>query len=48
MYLPEWTIDLPKLGYRKRMRFRSDGSILLEVAIYGANSEGQDSMEMKK
>ena len=30
----EWTIDRPELGYRKRLKFRDDGSVLLEVATY--------------
>ena len=48
MYFPEWTIDLPKLGHRKRMRFRNDGSILLEVAMYGASLDNQTPLETKK
>lgn len=34
MYLPEWTIDLPKKGYRSRMYIREGGSIVLEVGMY--------------
>ena len=36
MYIPEWTSDHPELGYRKRLRFRDDGSIVLEVGMYPA------------
>jgi hypothetical protein len=31
---PQWTSDHPELGYRKRLRLRSDGSIVLEVGMY--------------
>jgi len=34
--VPQWTADHPELGYRKRLRFRSDGSIILEVGMYPA------------
>ena len=33
---PQWTSDHPELGYMKRLRFRSDGSIILEVGMYPA------------
>jgi hypothetical protein len=36
MYFPQWTSDHPELGYRKRLRFRDDGSIVLEVGMYPA------------
>jgi hypothetical protein len=36
IYVPEWTSDHPELGYRKRLDFRSDGSIVLEVGMYPA------------
>jgi len=36
IYVPQWTSDHPELGYRKRLRFRSDGSIVLEVGMYPA------------
>jgi len=32
--VPAWTIDRPDLGYRKRLAFRDDDSIFLEVATY--------------
>jgi hypothetical protein len=34
MHIPLWTADHPQLGYRKRLRFRDDGSILLQVGTY--------------
>jgi hypothetical protein len=34
MYLPIWTVDHPELGYRKELRFRSDGWIVLELGPY--------------
>ena len=34
MYLPVWTSDHPELGFRKLLRFRDDGSIVLEIGIY--------------
>jgi hypothetical protein len=39
MHLPEWTIDLPRQGYRTRMRVRPDNSIILEVANYRARAQ---------
>ena len=47
MYFPEWTIDLPKLGYRKRMKFWNDDSVLLEVAMY-ASSKVRPTTEVNK
>jgi hypothetical protein len=35
--VPEWTVDVPKQGYRKRMAVRRDGSTLLEVATYASD-----------
>ncbi|MFL6863296.1 MAG: hypothetical protein ACJ8DZ_09875 [Allosphingosinicella sp.] len=37
MHVPEWILDVPKQGYRKRMAVRDDGSILLEVATYAVD-----------
>jgi hypothetical protein len=37
MLVPEWTVDVPKQGYRKRMAVRHDGSTLLEVATYASD-----------
>jgi len=34
--VPQWISDHPQLGYRKLLRFRSDGSIVLEVGMYPA------------
>jgi hypothetical protein len=34
MYLPEWTVDLPKRGFRKSLWFRDNGWMVLEVAMY--------------
>ena len=31
---PQWTSDHPELGYRKHLRFRGDGTIVLEVGMY--------------
>ena len=36
MHLPEWIIDVPRQGYRTRMKIKRDGSIFLEVANYRA------------
>jgi hypothetical protein len=36
IYIPLWVSDHPELGYRKRLRFRDDGSIVLEVGMYPA------------
>jgi hypothetical protein len=36
MYVPIWVSDHPEQGYRKRLRFRDDGSIVLEVGMYPA------------
>ena len=38
MHLPEWTIDVPQLGYRTRMKIQRDESIFLEVANYRARA----------
>jgi hypothetical protein len=32
--IPQWTSDHPELGYRKTLKFRTDGSIVLEVGMY--------------
>lgn len=34
MNLPIWTSDHPELGYRKRLTFRNDGSITLQIGLY--------------
>jgi hypothetical protein len=34
MHLPEWTIDLPKEGYRKSLYFGRDGTTYLELGTY--------------
>jgi hypothetical protein len=34
MYQDIWTSDHPELGYKKQFRFRSDGSIVLEIGMY--------------
>lgn len=47
MYFPEWTIDVPEQGFRKRMKFRNDDSILLEVAMY-ASSKKQPIAEVNR
>lgn len=39
MRIPEWIVDVPQQGYRKRMAVRDDGSTLLEVATYTAAAE---------
>ena len=31
---PQWMSDHPELGYRKRLRFRGDGTAILEVGMY--------------
>jgi len=36
---PQWTSDHPELGYRKRLRFRGDGTAVLEVGMYRAAAE---------
>ena len=36
MYEDKWTADHPELGYQKQFRFRSDGSIVLEIGMYSA------------
>lgn len=36
MYRPIWNSDHPELGYRKLLRFRDDGSIVLEIGMYPA------------
>jgi hypothetical protein len=38
MYLPEWIVDLPKRGYRKRLFMSEDGIVLLEVGMYRSPS----------
>jgi len=37
MLLPEWTVDVPKQGYRKRMAVGRDGWTSLEVATYASD-----------
>jgi hypothetical protein len=37
--IPEWIVDVPKQGYRKRMAVRRDGSTLLEVATYASDPD---------
>jgi hypothetical protein len=34
MNIPVWTADHPELGYKKRLAFRNDGSIVLIVGLY--------------
>ena len=36
MYEDKWTADHPELGYQKQLRFRDDGSIVLEIGTYSA------------
>jgi hypothetical protein len=36
MLIPEWTVDVPKQGYRKRMAVGHDGWTSLEVATYAS------------
>jgi hypothetical protein len=36
MNLPIWTADHPEAGYRKRLTFRNDGSIVLQIGLYKA------------
>jgi hypothetical protein len=36
MLIPEWTVDVPKQGYRKRMAVGRDGWTSLEVATYAS------------
>ena len=43
MYLPEWTIDLPKKGFQSRMWIREGGSIILEVRMYNSDAKSGDS-----
>ena len=37
MLIPEWTVDVPKQGYRKRMAVGHDGWTSLEVANYASD-----------
>lgn len=48
MYFPVWTADHPELGYRKRLRFRNDGSIVLEVGMYPAGEPRLRSEQPKQ
>jgi hypothetical protein len=41
--VPEWIVDVPKQGYRKRMAVRHDGSTLLEVATYASAASSSSS-----
>ena len=34
MYSPSWVADHPELGFRKRLSFRRDDSIVLQVGMY--------------
>jgi hypothetical protein len=48
MYLPVWTSDHPELGYRKLLRFRDDGSIVLEIGMYPAAATQMNSGTTKQ
>ena len=37
--IPQWTSDHPELGFRKLLRFRSDGSTVLQVGMYPAAAQ---------
>lgn len=39
MYLPEWTIDQPKKGFRSRMNIREGSSIILDVGMYNISDQ---------
>jgi hypothetical protein len=34
MYFPQWTADHPDRCYRKRLKIRNDGSVVVEVGMY--------------
>jgi hypothetical protein len=47
MNLPTWTADHPELGYRKKLAFRNDGSIVLQIGLYPATSNNHKA-ELKQ
>ncbi len=47
-YGPFQVADYPELGFRKSLRFRNDGSVVLQVGMYASPAVAPSSTEPKK
>ena len=48
MYFPRWIADHPELGFRKSLRFRDDGSIVLQVGMYASAVKDYSNPDLKR